>query len=193
MKAPRMPNRTLLVCLTALSFGVPGISCARSLEVAQTSSRCPAAWTEQSSADSLVAICLPQEFRAGSSRFSGAHTWKRPAPTPGDSDWVAVAILGDSTGHDTWPPPLASPPGCVSDCYTVESAVVHTDTLAASPVRLETGLVTGGTERAERAARLVGGWITPRRTRILLVGAAARPESLDTLRAALRTLRIGVP
>lgn len=181
------------VRLTALILSVLGWGCGRSPELVGTSRRCPTAWTEQTSADSLVALCLPLTFRPGSSRFSSAYTWKRPARTPGDSDWVAVAIVGDSTGHDTWPPPLASPPDCVSDCYTVDSAAVHTDTLGSSPVRLETGLVTGGTERAERAARLVGGWITPRRVRILLVGAAERPEALDTLRAALRTLRVGVP
>lgn len=179
--------------MTALTLSVLGWSCGRPPGPAGTSTRCPAAWTEQTSADSLIALCLPPTFRPGASRLRGAYTWKRPARTPGDSDWVAVAILGDSTGHDTWPPPLASPSDCVTDCYTVDSAVVHADTLGAAPVRLETGLVTGGTERAERAARLVGGWITPRRARILLVGAAERPGTLDTLRVALRTLRVGVP
>jgi hypothetical protein len=59
--------------------------------------------------------------------------------------------------------------------------------------RLETGLVSGGNEAARRAPRLVGGWITPARTRILVVGAAERGATLDTLRAALRTLRVRAP
>lgn len=183
----------MTISRTALALGVLAWGCGRPPGPADSSARCPASWAEQASADSLVALCLPTTFGPGSSQLGGAYTWKRPAQTPGDSDWVAVVIVGDSTRHAMWPPPLASSPDCITDCYTVDSAAVHADTIGSIPVRLETGLVTGGDERAGRAPRLVGGWITPRRTRILLVGAAERPGTLDTLRAALRTLRTGVP
>lgn len=154
---------------------------------------CAAGWTRQVTADSLVDLCTPPGFNPGTTSVGGSYVWKRPPLSPGDSDWVAVAIVADSADHQSWPPPLASPPDCSADCYTVDSGVVHADTIGAMAARLETGLVSGGNEGARRAPRFVGGWITPQRTRILVVGAAQLAPTLDTLRSALRTLRVRTP
>lgn len=151
---------------------------------------CPPSWTRDVAEDSTVRVCLPPSFQPRESRFVGAHVWERPGRAPGDSDWVAVVFATDSTEHPTWPPPLASAAGCQTDCYTVDSNVVHTDTIAGFTVRVETGLVTGGFEGATRAPRLVGGWIAPDRIRIMVVGAARVAATLDTLRAVLRTVEI---
>jgi hypothetical protein len=177
----------------AFALAVPGWACEPPARRASLPPSCPAAWTRQVSRDSIVDLCTPPGFNAGASALAGTYTWKRPAAGPGDSDWVAVAIVADSTRHETWPPPLESPADCRADCYTVDSAAVHTDTMDLVGVRVETGLVSGGDEGARRAARLVGGWITPRRTRILVVGSAALGMTLDTLRTALRTLRVRAP
>ena len=157
------------------------------------SESCTSDWTRQVTSDSLVDLCTPPGFSQGYTSLGGSYVWKRPPMSPGDSDWVAVAIVADSAHHASWPPPLASPPDCSADCYTVDSAVVHADTMGAAPARLETGLVSGGTEGARRAPRLVGGWITPQRTRILVVGAAQVAATLDTLRTALQTIRVRTP
>ncbi|PYP41221.1 MAG: hypothetical protein DMD43_07040 [Gemmatimonadetes bacterium] len=177
----------------ALALALPGSACDYATRRASLASTCPAGWNRQVSHDSIVELCTPPGFNAGASSLAGAYTWKRPAAGAGDSDWVAVAIVADSTRHETWPPPLESPADCRTDCYTVDSAAVHTDTAGLVAVRLETGLVSGGNEGARRAARLAGGWITPHRTRILVVGAAELGMTLDTLRTALRTLRVRAP
>jgi hypothetical protein len=186
-----MKNSAFVVL--AVVLGLQSSGCAAPARRAPLAESCAPGWTTQVSPDSLVAICTPPGFDPGYTALGGSHVWKRPPQTPGDSDWVAVAIVADSADRPVWPPPLASPPDCTTDCYTVDSAVVHTDTLGGAAVRVETGLVSGGSEGAQRAPRLVGGWITPQRTRILVVGAAQLAPTLDTLRTALRTLRIRAP
>jgi hypothetical protein len=188
-----LPTRVQCLVVAAFAVGTLTWGCETSARRAPLTVSCAALWTQQLSPDSLVNICTPPGFTPGSTAIGGSYTWKRPAPSPADSDWVAVAIVADSAGHEQWPPLLESPAGCSTDCYTVDSAVVHTDSNGLTAIRLETGLVSGGTEGARRAPRLVGGWITPRRTRILVVGAAEHAMTLDTLRAALRTLRVRTP
>jgi len=177
----------------ALAVGLAASGCARSARQASSAPSCPAGWTAQASSDSLIGLCMPAGFDPGRTSIGGSYVWKRPASNPGDSDWVAVALVADSTRYAAWPPALESPGDCRADCYTVDSAMVHSDTMSRTPARLETGLVSGGNEAARRAPRLVGGWITPRRTRILVVGAAGLGATLDTLRTALRTLQVRVP
>ncbi len=189
----RLITRNLGRVMLAVAFGVSSWACKSTSRRAPQMASCAAIWTRQLSPDSLVAICTPSGFNPGSTALPWSYTWKRPASSPGDSDWVAVAIVTDSAGYGRWPPLLESPPDCRTDCYTVDSAVVHTDTIGLVAARLETGLVSGGNEGARRAARLVGGWITPRRTRILVVGAAELAATLDTLRTALRSLRVRTP
>ena len=184
-------NSTLVVCVLVL--GLQSEGCKPAADQAAAAATCAAGWASWVSPDSLVDICTPPGFNPGSTVIRGGYTWKRPTATPGDSDWVAVAIVADSTNYDTWPFPLASVPGCTTDCYSVDSSVVHADTISGAVARLETGLVSGGDEQARRAPRLVGGWITPQRTRILVVGAAEHGATLDTLRMALRTLHVRVP
>jgi hypothetical protein len=173
--------------------GLQSWGCDSSARRAPVAEGCAADWTRQVSPDSLVNICTPPGFKRGTTSLGGSYVWKRPPLSPGDSDWVAVAIVADSGNHSAWPPPLASPPDCSADCYTVDSGVVHADTIGAMAALLETGLVSGGNEGARRAPRFVGGWITPQRTRILVVGAAQFAPTLDTLRTALRTLRVRAP
>lgn len=176
----------------ALVLGLQSRGCKQGAQ-APPAAACAAGWTRQVSPDSLVDLCTPPGFNPGSTAIPGSYTWKRPARSPGDSDWVAVAWVADSTLHPTWPPALASAPDCRTDCYTVDSAVVHVEVIDSADARVETGLVSGGNEAARSAPRLVGGWITPQRTRILVVGAAERGATLDTLRMALRTLRVRAP
>ena len=177
----------------ALALALPGWTCGSAARRSTPALACPAAWNRQVSRDSIVELCTPPGFNPGASSLVGAYTWKRPAAGAGDSDWVAVAIVADSTRHAAWPPPLESPADCRADCYTVDSVALHTDTAGLVAVRMETGLVSGGNEAARRAPRLVGGWITPHRTRILVVGASELGMTLDTLRTALRTLRVRAP
>ena len=188
-----MPLRRPVFRMAVLELSLLSWACAKDGRPVPATTPCPVAWTAQVSSDSLVTLCTPPGFRPALTHVNGSYTWKRPAPAAADSDWIAVAIVGDSTRHPTWPPPLESPSDCVTDCYTVDSAVGHGDMLGSVSARLETGLVTGGDERARRAPRLVGGWITPRRTRVLLVGAAQQAVTLDTIRTALRTLRVLIP
>lgn len=176
-----------------VAVGLAGGACARPDRPVSSAAPCPAEWTAQVSVDSLVGLCMPGGFHPGATAIRGSYVWKRPGGSPGDTDWVAVAVVADSAQAQAWPPPLASAADCRADCYTVDSAMVHTDTMGGTPVRVETGLVSGGNEAAQRAPRLVGGWITPRRTRILVVGAAGLRATLDTLRTALRTLRVRAP
>lgn len=177
-----------VLCLSA-----PGWACVKDRPLDQSSANCPPTWTRQSAPDSAVRLCTLPSFQPKASRLPRSYAWQRPAGGPGDSDWVAVALVKDSAGHEAWPPPLSSAAGCLTDCYTVDSSVVHTDTIAGTAVRIETGLVSGGNEGAHGAPRLVGGWETPGRTRVLLVGAARVAATLDTLRAMLRTLEVRSP
>jgi len=189
----RLVTKNSAFVVLVVLCGLSSWACKAPARRAPLAASCAPTWTRQVSPDSLVDLCTPPGFNRGSTALDGSYVWKRPAQTPGDSDWVAVAIVADSANHQSWPPPLASPPDCSTDCYTVDSTVVHTDTIGVTAARLETGLVSGGNEEARRAPRLVGGWITHQRTRILLVGAAQLATTLDTLRTALRTLQVRTP
>jgi hypothetical protein len=188
-----LKTRELEIGLLLLAAGLVSWACETPGRKEAVVVSCATDWTRHASPDSLVEICMPSGFNPGYTAISGSYTWKRPTRIPGDSDWVAVAIVADSAGHAEWPPPLASPADCRTDCYTADSAVVHADSIGLAAARLETGLVSGGNEGAQRAPRLVGGWITPGRTRILVVGAAQLAATLDTLRTALQSLRVRIP
>jgi len=91
----------------------------------------------------------------------------------------------------SWPPHLASGASCFADCATADSVVIHRDTVAGVEVAAEVGLVTGGFPGFRRRPFLVTGWTVSNASRGFAQGWAMNPKTLDTLRAMLKSVRLG--
>lgn len=166
-------------------------ACARGPAVASRP-ECAASWRAEWSADSAAALCVPPGF---------ARLRDRPATWRREHDGLVQALLAVHVDlptawergeiADRWPPALPPAGPCTyADCVMTDSLVAHVDTVAGVAVRVETGLLTGGAVGMRRHPTLVAGWDAPGARRVYVSGLADAPATLDTLRAALRTLRI---
>jgi hypothetical protein len=161
-------------------------ACARSPQVASAPT-CPPSWHAEWTGDSAIALCLPATFKR-----RAADAWSRPDSGVA-ADLLSVVLLRwpeDSASLHGWPPHLASPPACLADCATVDSLSVHSDQVADMEARTEVGLVSGGMPGFRRQPMLRVGWEQSARRRGVAQGWAANAATLDTLRLAVRTLRI---
>jgi hypothetical protein len=184
-----------LAFLVAVSTSVSA-ACSRPAVV--RTATCAPQWTAAWIPDSTVMLCLPPGFVARS-----AYSWSRPAPPRGISrsivvnapaaDFLSVELLrwpADSLKVSSWPPRLGSGPECRADCSTVDSVVVHGDTVAGHAARTETGLVSGGFAGLVRQPTLVSGWGVSDARRVSVQGWSAWPATLDTLRMAIATVQV---
>jgi hypothetical protein len=149
---------------------------------------CPPAWIAAWSADSTVALCLPSTFAR-----RGAHSWSRPGPPAPAGEFLSVKLLRwpeDSSSLHSWPPQLASPPSCQADCGTADSVSVYRDSVAGFDARTEVGLVSGGQPGFRRAPMIISGWVLSPDRRGFAQGWASAAAILDTLRLAMRTVRV---
>lgn len=182
VKRAMLPIATALAAATACT--APSVAAARP--------DCPRAWVPAWSADSIVALCLPPDFRRDRERSARwQREWRPGAPVRDDIsvavDSVAAWARGDVSDH--WPPTLVRGPCVYADCVTSDSLVTHTDTVGGAPVRVETARLTGGAVGMRRVPMLAAGWALGAR-RVRVGALAERPATLDTLRMALRTLRV---
>jgi hypothetical protein len=151
---------------------------------------CPTRWRRHASSDSTVTICLPAGFVRRED-----HTWMRPARTRGAPpiDFFSVEVIAwpaDSASVGPWPPTLAPEPGCQFDCITVDSATKHADAWDGVTARTEVGLASGGVAGLRRRPVMVAGWVVANDRRGFAQGWAAKAVTLDTLRQALRTVKV---
>ena len=166
--------------------------------VAQTAVTCAPQWIAAWTPDSTVRLCLPPGFIA-----KGANSWSRSASPHGVSrsivlnapapDFLSVELLrwpADSFKVPPWPPRLGASADCRADCSTVDSLVVHNDTIAGHAARTETGLVSGGFAGLVRQPSLVSGWAVSGARRISVQGWSVWPATLDTLRMAIATVQV---
>jgi hypothetical protein len=91
---------------------------------------------------------------------------------------------------DWWPPSLPSGPCNFADCVTTDSQITHTDTVVGVGGNVDVGLVTGGAVGMRRHPMLTAGWDLPGKLRLHVTALAERPAMLDSVRIALRTIRI---
>ena len=153
---------------------------------------CPSSWHQALTADLSMALCIPSALQRR--RVSDDEAiWERSDATSPEHVWLSIDVNADPATEDPWPPHLAGRSSCLVDCVTVDSVVQHVDTLAGSVVQVETGLVSGGEPGLRRQPSLTAGWTTPTASRVWVFGLAAHGATLDTLRAALRTLTVIVP
>jgi hypothetical protein len=137
-----------------------------------------------------VTICLPAGFVRRED-----HTWMRPSRTRGAPliDFFSVEVIAwpaDSASVGPWPPTLAPEPGCQFDCITVDSATKHADAWDGVTARTEVGLASGGVAGLRRRPVMVAGWVVANDRRGFAQGWAAKAVTLDTLRQALRTVKV---
>jgi hypothetical protein len=151
---------------------------------------CPARWRRHASSDSSVTICLPAGFVRRE-----AHTWMRPSRVRGapPADFFSVEVIAwpaDSASVGRWPPSLAPEPGCQFDCITVDSTMQHRDAWDGVTAHTEIGLASGGVAGLRRRPVMVSSWIVSSDRRGFAQGWAAKAVTLDTLRQALRTVKV---
>ena len=159
-------------------------------EANATQGDCPARWRRHASADSSVSLCLPAGFVRRES-----HTWLRPARTAGRPpiDFFSVEVIdwpADSASVGYWPPRLAPESGCQFDCITVDSITKYPDAWDGFTADTEVGLASGGVAGLHRRPVMVSGWIISKDRRGFAQGWAAKAVTLDTLRRALRTVKV---
>jgi hypothetical protein len=151
---------------------------------------CPARWRRQAAADSTVTLCLPAGFVRREE-----HTWVRASRVKGASpiDFFSVEVIAwpaDSASVGPWPPTLAPEAGCQFDCIAVDSATRHADAWDGVTAQTETGLASGGVAGLRRRPVMVSGWVIGNDRRGFAQGWAAKAVTLDTLRQALRTVKV---
>lgn len=149
---------------------------------------CTGGWEQTWGPDSAFSLCTPPGFKA-----MEPGVWSRPRPESAAVDFLAVALLQDAIAYDTppgWPPKLAPPRDCSVDCWVADSVTVHLDSIDGHQVRTEVGLLSGGAFGMRRDPHLVTGWRGPDGSGWYAQGWAAVPATLDTLRMALRSLRL---
>lgn len=154
---------------------------------------CPSGWYQAHTADMSMALCLPSSLVQRHQDSGEATIWERGEPISPKHVWLIIDVYADTTNDDPWPPHLASRASCLADCATADSVVQHVDTLAGSVVQVETGLVSGGEPGFRRQPALTAGWTTSWGSRVRVFGIAVHGATLDTLRFALRTLKVIVP
>ena len=147
---------------------------------------CDLAWPAAWSADSTMALCLPPGFSP-----HGENAWGRPSAAGGlPVDFLTVARLPSAAAVTDIAFGLASDSTCVADCMAVDSLRAHLDTVAGNVTRTETGLVTGGFAGLRRKPTVQISWAVSPDEHGFAQGWAANPATLDTLRQAVRTLRL---
>ena len=181
-----MPVRSAV--LWAVLFAAGGAMCGRAPSLIAAAPHCPAAWRPAWSADSSIALCLPQGFRAAGDSSLHHQRWeRRPANSP-VRDFLVVVAEPDS--QSLLPPPaLGSGADCRDDCATVDSVAVYRDTVGGAEAHIAVGLVSGGMPGFRRQPVIIAGWVTGRGVRVLSSGLATAPATLDTLRAMVRSVR----
>jgi hypothetical protein len=149
--------------------------------------RCPIGREAPQAAPSQYTLCLPTDFGA-----FDAGAWSRSRRGSRGAETFSIVLLQDSSAihrYDPWPPVLGNDKRCLADCVTVESLIVHIDTVFGVEARTETGLVSGGFVGYSRAPSLVSGWRNADGSGGVADAVVDNPLTLDTLRMALRTLR----
>ena len=119
----------------------------------------------------------------------------RPSRTRGAPpiDFFSVEVIAwpaDSASVGRWPPTLAPEPGCQFDCITVDSATKHADAWDGMTAHTQVGLASGGVAGLRRRPVMVSGWVIANDRRGFAQGWAAKAVTLDTLRQALRTVKV---
>jgi hypothetical protein len=150
---------------------------------------CQPSWRAEWNGDSTLALCLPMGF----TRRDG-NTWTRPRPGSAALDFLTVEVVRwpeDSVELRTWPPQLAAPGACYADCGRADSVTLHSDRVTGVSAHTETALLSGGATGLRRAPFLVMGWTMSERHRGFAQGSAAQAATLDSLREAVRSLRVG--
>ena len=149
---------------------------------------CHIDWQPAWGPDSIFTICLPPGFAL---REPGV--WARPRLESAAVDFLSVDLLRGTTDFDdfaAWPPRLTTPPDCLADCTVAESVTVFVDSVSGFEAHTEAGLVSGGFAGLRRAPHFVSGWRSSATSGGFAQGWAAQLSTLDTLRLALRSLRV---
>jgi hypothetical protein len=186
----------ILSIMLAVAFGF--FPCCRHQPTVASQPDCLPGWNADWGPDSAFALCLPPGFVRRTEHGAGKPTaaWSRPNADGPARDLLRVEILQwpeDSASFVRWPPRLASPPACFeggADCTTADSVSVYRDSVAGHEARTEVGLLSGGYSGMRREPWMVSGWrISPSR-RGFAQGWARVGAVLDTLRMAVRSVRV---
>ena len=178
--------------LAAMSLAaILGIACSRPTRRIANAPACAAGTASAWSVDSSISLCLPSGFTRVD-WFDSTHVrWQRGTPVSASAAWISITIDTARSSNNEWPPRLGSTSSlCLADCVTSDSISRLVDTLAGGISATEVGLVSGGYSGSRRRPALVGGWQMQRGARVWVNGAATLPGTLDTLRTALRSIRV---
>lgn len=179
--------RAIIASLAALLLV---IACAPSSRIAARPG-CATGWRAEWSSDSTLSLCVPPGFERKPDSFATFLRSQDLLP----HDRLVVYLDPRSAWErgeiaDRWPPSLTTGPCNFPDCATTHSLTVHADTVARVAGRVYVGLVTGGFAGLRRKPSLVAGWDLPGELRLGIHGFSERSAALDTLRIALRTIRL---
>jgi hypothetical protein len=148
---------------------------------------CPVGTRRVSTEEGVVTLCLPSTF---SSRGPRGFARRRGDSLP--EHWIAFSVdsTADWSADDPWPLRLASGPGCLADCASVDSVRSIQDTVAGVPAVGEVGLVSGGisgesaTPSLVLSADLAGG------QRLVINARSSSLFVIDTLLAYAKTVQV---
>lgn len=178
---------TSICSLAALSFL---IACAPDAHTAPHPD-CPTTWHAEWSSDSALSLCIPPGFERKPDSYA-TFLRKRDFLTRDFLDLYLEPRSAWESGEvgDRWPPSLHSGPCTVPDCTTTDSLTVYADTVAGVVANVYAGLVTGGFAGLRRQPSLAAGWDMPGERRLGIFAFSELPATLDTIRIALRTIRL---
>jgi hypothetical protein len=174
-----------LILLCTLAVGTLQVACSHA-PAAIALPICPTPSYRDWNGDSTLAICVPPGF----ARIDH-DSWARPRVQSAAKDLFSVELLDwpdDSAMMREWPIHLDPSLGCLADCFSYDSMAIHTDTAAGVTVHTETALLSGGFAGVRREPHLVMSWELAGGRRGIALARTAIPATLDTLRAAVRSL-----
>jgi hypothetical protein len=179
--------KTFILSLAALSLV---LACTPDVRVAARP-ECPARWHAEWTLDSALSLCVPPGFeqpRDSFPIFVRTHDYIT-------RDYLRLyleprSMWDEDEPRRRWPPSLPARPCTVSDCAFTDSLTLHADTVAGVAGDVYVGLVTGGFAGVQRKPNLHAGWELPGERRLVIQAFSEVPATLDTIRMALRTIRV---
>jgi len=152
---------------------------------------CAEQWHAEWALDSALSLCVPPGFeqrRDASSIFVRTHDYIT-------RDFLTLyldprSLWDEDVPGRRWPPSLPARPCTLPDCGFTDSLTLHVDTVAGVAGNVYVGLFTGGFAGVQRKPRLSAGWELPDERRLEARAFSEVPATLDTIRMALRTIRI---
>ena len=176
-----------ICALAALS---PVLACTPGVRVAARP-ECPTRWHPAWTSDSALSLCVPPGFEQKRDAFATFLRTRDYLTRDFLNLYLEPRSMWDvDEPRRRWPPSLPAHPCTLPDCAFTDSLTLHADTVAGVVGDVYVGLVTGGFAGVQRQPSLHAGWELPGERRLVIQAFSEVPATLDTIRIALRTIRL---